>query len=146
MDFKKVLKVSLLGAFLSQLILVVSLYGFTILHEPFSFSLLVILWLLSFVLVGALEMRLLFGSQELFSTVFISDILTSVWVIFGTFLILSVRYFYRTGGIDLELFAGILSVFSIFAILAPPVMLISIIIGSIGYYIIKISDGNKKNE
>jgi hypothetical protein len=133
-DFNNILKISLTGAFLAIFLMVLSFAIFFLLEPIVPFSFIAGLWIFSYIVIGAFEVKFLKDSQDLFSEVLISDIFTSVWIFIGVILILAVNSYLQTGGIfD---FLGVLSNLLPFVLFGPPVMVLSIVFGSVLFHLI----------
>lgn len=124
-----VLRISLKVAFLVLAFMVITFISLLTL-APFSYV--IALWLLSFLVAGAYVLKSFNSSEEIFTKVLVSDILISLFLISGVIFLLALNAYLRArSAFD---FLGGLSIYLLFG---PPVLVSTIILGSLAYYFYK---------
>jgi hypothetical protein len=133
MSIPSIIVASLKGAILALILMAISI-GVMIIFKPWiPFSFVLIFWVLSFLIVGVLEAKLLVGSSNPLTDVFKSDILTTVWIITASALIVII-YEYIVQGARAFDFLGTFGILSTYLTFGPSVMILSTFLGSFIYH------------
>jgi hypothetical protein len=142
MSIPSIIVASLKGAILALILMAISI-GVMIIFKPWiPFSFVLIFWVLSFLIVGVLEAKLLVGSSNPLTDVFKSDILTTVWIITASALIVII-YEYIVQGARAFDFLGTFGILSTYLTFGPSVMILSTFLGSLIYLKLKTDDISK---
>ncbi|MFV2041439.1 MAG: hypothetical protein ACC644_05550 [Candidatus Hydrothermarchaeales archaeon] len=116
------IRFSLFGATIAVLFMALSFVIGGVFHRFISFSVILILWILCFIFIGMYLAQRFNGVLEVLA----SDVLTSFLIIAEAVLLLMANNYMRTGS-TFDALGGL----SVFLLFGPPILIISIAIGSI---------------
>jgi len=116
------IRFSLFGATIAVLFMALSFVIGGVFHRFISFSVILILWILCFIFIGMYLAQRFHGVLEVLA----SNVLTALFIILEVLLILTVNSYIQRGS-TFDALGGL----SVFLLFGPPILIISIAIGSI---------------